>query len=51
MPRDGMQTLFLKISEFALETMKKYIHKLEEENGFRKQEISELKLEVVALRK
>jgi hypothetical protein len=31
--------------------MRKYIQKLEEANGLHKQEISELKLEVVGLRK
>jgi transcriptional regulator with XRE-family HTH domain len=42
---------FNNLSDFAIETMKKYIQKLEEETKVQKEEIERLKLEVIALKK
>jgi transcriptional regulator with XRE-family HTH domain len=37
---------FNNFNEFAFETMKKYIQKLEDENAFQKQEVANLKAEI-----
>jgi len=41
----GSQNHFHQIPDYVLETMKKYIQKLEEENAFQKQEITRLNQE------